>query len=510
MFIGRAEFHGIAISLLALISVAPTAPAVAQKAIAAPTPIADSLVAKATTNHGIRIGDKEIRYEATWSEVALKDESGVPQATISATSYVRDGPSKANRPVMFLFNGGPGASSSPLHFSAFGPRRRDPRDASGAAPMLDNEACLIDVADLVFIDPVGTGFSRELKEGGGKSYWGLSGDARSVLALIRDWLRENKRTKSPVFIAGESYGGMRLALMAKDLSDLTIAGLILISPVTDMTANASATGNDLPFIFDLPSMAVAAWTYRKPADDLRKVEDVWEAARAYAQGDYAVALQQGSALPAEVRARIAEELSRLIGLPAATIEAANLRVDTQDFLETLLADQNKIVGRLDTRVAASKPERPINPDRPAAANDPSLGLGRTNVIKSDSAAAYYRDELNVETTRDYYSLTLDVNFNWNWRDEASGIGPSTVFYLNATPNIAALMKEKPKLRVMLASGYFDLATPVLGQRYALLHGGLPLDRLEMVALASSHSPYDDDNRPAFAEMVRQFVRKSVK
>ena len=466
---------------------------------AAPTPVADTLVAPSTTHHSIVIGGAEIPYRATWSEMVLKDEAGLPQATISATSYLRDDVREASaRPVVFLFNGGPGASSSPLHFSAFGPRIRQ------GEGMIDNGQSLIDIADLVFIDPVGTGFSRELKPGAGRAYWNIEGDPGSVLQLIHSWIEEHGRAQSPLFVAGESYGGQRIALMAKEMGDLNLAGLILISPSLDMTGSSGEQGNDQPYIFTLPSMAVAAWTHGKvKADEGATVGQVWEKARAFAQSDYAVALQQGAALPHDERAALAKRMSELIGLPAETIAASDLRVETQAFLEQLLPGM--IVGRLDARVAEPRPDKPINPDRPAAANDPSLGLGKSNVIRSESAASYFRDELGVKTTRDYFSLTLDVNFNWDWSGIRGKAGRPD-FYFNATPNIAALMTQKPDMRVLLVSGYYDLAVPVLAQQYAITHGGLPLDKVDMIALPASHSPFDDpESLRLFSERVQTFV-----
>src|SRR5690606_35699558 len=189
-----------------------------------PTPVAaDGPLAPARARHSVTVGGAEIPYLASWSELVLANGAGVPQATISATSYVREGvPNPAQRPVLFLFNGGPGASSSPLHFSAFGPRRLMQAEPGRARKLVENHDSLIDPADLVFLDPVGPGFSPELREGGGKAYWSPEGDAQAVLAFIRHWLSENNRAASPVFVAGESYGGYRLALMARHMENLNV------------------------------------------------------------------------------------------------------------------------------------------------------------------------------------------------------------------------------------------------------------------------------------------------
>lgn len=465
----------------------------------------EPVIAPVTTHHKIRVGDTEIHYTATFAEMPLTDSAGVLQATISSTTYLREKVRDvARRPVLFLFNGGPGASSSPLHFNAFGPRRlSEDRDAAGARKLLDNRFSLIDAADLVFIDPVGTGFSRERSGTRTGQFWGVESDATSVLNLIRTWLRDHGRTESPLFMAGESYGGFRLATLAKQVGDLKVAGLILISPLLDASATASATGNDQHCVFELPTMAVAAWEHQKIDRAGRSLEAFYDEAARFAQTEYLVALQQGTALPAADRARLAAKIATFIGLPAQQIEAANLRVDSEAFLSTLMADKQLIVGRLDTRVTAPKPnDRTGRPDRPPAANDPALGLGTSNTIKSVPIKNYMHDELGVNTSRDYISLTLDVNFRWDWRGDQK----TAQFYVNPTANIASLLANQRQTRVLLVGGYYDLAVPVLGPRYALTHAGVPLDRVLMVALVAPHSAFQGDtNLEVGSRLVRDFL-----
>jgi carboxypeptidase C (cathepsin A) len=460
-------------------------------------------IAGITTHHTTTIGTERIAYTATFAETVLRDAQGKPQATISATSYVRDSTdASATRPIVFAFNGGPGASSSPLHFGAFGPRRWSEEPGQDRT-IVPNGESLIDVADLVFIDPVGTGFSRMRPDGDPTTYWSIAGDADAALTLIRTWLRDQRRTQSPVFIAGESYGGFRLATFANDLGDLPIAGLILISPLLDASAVSSAPGNDLPFVFELPSLAAGAWHHERIDRKGRTVAQFYDEVAAFAQSDYLVALQKGSALPASDRTRIAARMASYIGLPQATIEAANLRIDSEQFLQTLLADKKLLVGRLDMRVTAPKPtEPPKDPHRAPAADDPALGLKGANVIRSAAIKSYFERDLNVKTARDYLSLTLEVNFRWNW--QAPGRGPQ--FYVNPTPNIAQLMNARSSVRLLLLGGYFDLATPALGPRYALLHAGVPPERLTMKAFVSGHSPADGANRARVSEVVHAFVR----
>jgi carboxypeptidase C (cathepsin A) len=461
----------------------------------------EPLLAPPATRHSVRVDGRELRYEASFVEMPLVDDEGKTQATISATCYVLLGKHDvARRPVLFAFNGGPGASSSPLHFGAFGPRRWS-HDSGEARRIVPNEHSLIDVADIVFIDPVGTGFSRVRPDGDASRYWNPQGDAQAVVTFIRTWLNQRGRTQSPVFIAGESYGGFRLAMSAPHLKDLEIAGLIFISPLLDASASASAPGNELPYIFELPTLAAGAWYHNRIDRAGRTVDQHFETAAKFAQTEYAAALLQGNTLPPAERKRIAQRMSELIGLPAATIEAANLRIDSEQFLNTLLADENKIVGRLDMRVTAPTPMQ-RDASRPAGADDPALGLRGSNVIKSEPIKKYFSEQLGVDTERDYLSLTLDVNFRWDWR------GPAwpPQYYVNPTVNVTKLLEEKPQARVLLLGGYYDLAVPVLAPRYAFAHSGIAPERVQITSFVAGHSPFDgEENLPRFNDVVRKFV-----
>lgn len=456
----------------------------------------EPIIGAVSSRHRIRIGKESIAYTATFEETPLGG-AAAPEASISSTSYVRDGVrDRATRPVVFAFNGGPGASSSPLHFSAFGPRRFD---GKGDA-LLDNAETLLDAAELVFIDPVGTGFSRVRSGADPAEYWSVEGDAKATLDLIRKWLHVHGRESSPVYIAGESYGGYRLATLAANASDVNIAGLIFLSPMLDASGSTESIGNDQPYVFALPTMAAAAWQHEKIDRHGTTVEQFFEDARVFAESDYMMALRRGSALSDAERTSIAARMAQFIGLPADKIAAANLRVDSETFLQTLLPD--RIVGRLDVRVTGPKPaDRPK--DRPPAADDPALGLHGSNVIKSARVRDYMTRELQVPTARDYLALTLDVNFRWNWSDRSD----SPQFYINPTPNVATLLTKRPESRVLLLGGLFDLAVPAGGPRYALQHAGLPADRVIMKTFVAGHSPFDsDESRAQVSAVVHQFLR----
>lgn len=475
-------------------------------AMATDTVSGEPLLGPVSTRHTLRVGRDKLAYIATFAELPLADAAGTVQATISSTSYVLEGiKDRRLRPVMFMFNGGPGASSSPLHFGAFGPRRLTEERDPARRRMLDNPYTLLDVADLVFIDPVGTGFSRERTGSRSGAYWSVHSDAAVTLQLIHHWLDSQARQDSPVFIVGESYGGFRLATMMGHAEDLPLAGLILISPLLDASAAVSAPGNDLPYIFDLPSMAVAAWEHQLIDRAGRTIDQLYAEAEHFAQSDYAVALQLGSELPAGERDRLAVRMAALIGLPAQTIAAANLRIDSQQFLEQLI--EGRVVGRLDTRISVPRPDPSTLPDRPAAANDPALGLGATNVIRSAPIKAYLLNELGVHTARDYLSLSLDLNFKWNWQEPASG---EPRFYVNPTANLATVMAKQPRLRLLLIGGYYDMAVPILAPRYALTHAGVPLDRVSMQAFVAPHSAFQGDAALAHgSQVVRKFVAQAT-
>lgn len=438
-----------------------------------------------------------IEYTAAWESLPLIGADGLPDATISATTYLA-APDQARRPVMFLFNGGPGASSSPLHLNAFGPRIFTPAD-DGRRTLVANPDTLLDLADLVFIDPVGTGFNRELRPGGQASYLTVEADATAVERYIRHWLQAHGRTDSPVYAAGQSYGGFRLATLCKLMTDLPVAGLVFISPMLDASATTVAVGNDLPHVFDLPTMATAAWFHGRTHSGAPDAAAVFEAADAFARNDYLRALYQGHALSDGERRVIAERVGDLLGLPVGQVLAAGLRIDSEEFLRSLLADKDLLVGRLDTRVTGPMPP-PAQDGRPDAADDPSLGAGRSNVIESADIADYLREQAGAKVEGAYVSLSLETNFRFDWRASQ----PARQFYTNPTSHIADLMRSRPQARTVMLGGYFDLATPLAAVRHAVAHAGIPAHRVSVLPLAAGHS-LDTATRPVAASAVRGLI-----
>ena len=367
-------------------------------------PPADRDPVVSVTQHSGTFGGQRVNYTATAGETFLRAEDGTARASIFSVSYVRE-PRDPNRPVTFRFNGGPGSGSVWLHMGAFGPKRvaipSDGSDDGGPPyPIVDNPDSLLDVTDIVFIDPVGTGFSHALGKTEPKEFWGVTKDAESVAQFIRLWLNENGRWNSPKYLGGESYGTTRSAAVVDQLegqyNDVALNGVILISTVLDFAAGADTPGNELSPVLNLPSMAATALYHGKA--QAPSLEGFVEEARQYALGPYAAALLKGQRLGAEERASVRRELSRFTGLSEAYLEQANLRVEPARFYKELLRDRGLTVGRLDSRYTGRDYDNAgETPD-----NDPSfygIDAGYTAAIN-----AYLRGPLGYKSERSYVTI----------------------------------------------------------------------------------------------------------
>ena len=460
----------------------------------------------AVTHHEGEFNGQPVRYTATVAETFLKDAAGQPVAAAITIAYVRDGVADpAKRPVMFLFNGGPGASSSPLHMSALGPVIRAPaapgdRTGGGYQP---NPASPLDAVDLVFIDPVGTGFSRPFPGADPKGFYSVTGDAAEVRTVIAEWLKANHREASPRFLAGESYGTTRAATIAGTSKDLTFNGVLLIALAAD------SPGREMPYVVALPTMAAGAWYHGKIDRKGRTVEQVFNEALQFARTDYVTALIRGSSLPAAEKHRIAVRMSSLIGLPAAFIEAHDLRISKNDWMFNVLQDKTLRTGLLDVTVTA-----PLEPGQDGAIDDPALGVvpkrapgapaapppspAALGAIPSPAVGRYLTEQLKFPAgDTPYYGVNFAVNAQWNYERR-----------VNPYEGLAAAMRADPKLRLFWAAGYYDLTTPAYSGRYTLDQVGVPAAQLDANYFPGPHGVYDHpENLKRFADAVRAFVTK---
>ena len=458
------------------------------------------------THHSGTFGGVKIAYRATAGETYLKDKDGKPLAAITSYSYVKEGAVDPNRPVTFLWNGGPGSGSLWLQMGAFGPKRVVvPSDAKddGAPPyrIIDNVASLLDVTDLVFIDPVGTGFSHALGKTDPKDYWGVTKDAKSMAAFIRLWLDANGRWNAPKYIGGESYGTTRSAAVINELegsyTDVAVNGIILISSILDFSQAADSPGNELGYVTNLPSMAATAWFHNKVQDKQATVEEFVAEAKAFAIGPYAAALLKGNALSADERARILPQLSRFTGVSQTYLEHADLRLSPGRFYKELLRDRGLTIGRLDTRYTGK--------DYDSAGEEPDNDPSFYGIDGAYTAAMnhWVREGLKYSPERVYSSIGGVSDWDWNINGPRGGQG-----YLNVAPYIGRAMRENSGLRVFAGQGYYDFATPFFGAEYSLTRTGMPTDgRIQWHYYHAGHMMYvRDEDLQKLSNDIRAFIR----
>ncbi|HVO58557.1 MAG TPA: peptidase S10 [Dongiaceae bacterium] len=420
------------------------------------------------TKHTVRIGGQEIKYTATAGTILLKLEDGTPKASVFYVAYTRDDVTDlGKRPVTFTFNGGPGAASIWLHMGALGPRRVEMGDAGALTPppyrIVDNEYSLLDVTDLVFIDPVTTGYSRAVPGEPDKQFHGVQEDVQSVGDFIRLYATRNKRWTSPKFLAGESYGTTRAAGLSGYLQQrygMYLNGIMLISSILNFQTAEFDAGNDLPYVLFLPTYTAIAWYHKKLPADLQggTLEKAVDESRNFAAHEYSDALMAGDNLPAARRTEIAQKLARLTGLSQTFIERADLRIEIERFDKELLRDQRRTVGRLDGRFTGI--------DHDAAGEDPDYDPSLAAIVGPYTAALhdYVRGDLKFESDLFYEYLTGRVR-PWNYQ-------PYENRYVNVASTLRGAMTQNPFLRVFVAKGYYDLATPFFAAEYTFDHLGL--------------------------------------
>jgi carboxypeptidase C (cathepsin A) len=442
------------------------------------------------SEHRLQAGGTDLAYTATAEDIQLKDADGKPTASFFTISYVKSGVSHPeDRPVTFVFNGGPGSASVWLHFGLVGPKLIDiPSDASdpGGAPykLKDNPWTILRATDLVFVDPVGTGFSKALGEKKNADFWGYDEDADSVAEFIRTFLTTKNRWNSPKFILGESYGGIRTAMLVPRLQqqlNIGLNGLILISPALNMgTLPFVTSGNDLPYATHLPAYAAVAYYHHKLPDSWPSLEALLAEVEAYAGGDYLKALFAGDTLPAAERDQVAERLHRYTGLSKQYILRSDLRIYSPRFVKELLRDEGKSIGILDGRYAQDEL------DDVAAFPDGDPFDAKTGPIYIASFQSYLRNDLKVDLVERYVGSNGEANQGWK---RPPGNNRAFSGYVDVTAELAQGTKDSDHLRIFSAGGYHDLTTSYFATSYMLRHSGIDAARLTIKDYPGGHMMY---------------------
>jgi carboxypeptidase C (cathepsin A) len=421
---------------------------------------APKVIEPVTRDSSISIDGKKVAYKVTTGKLQLKHDDGKARASIFHVSYVRtDVKDPSTRPVMFAFNGGPGSSAVWLHIGVLGPKIiKLPGD--GTQPpvppirVVENPLSILDVCDLVFVDPVSTGYSRAEKDSKPGDFHGLDEDIESVGDFIRRWITEQDRWASPKFLLGESYGGIRVAGLSSHLQTrygMSLNGVVLLSSLLDFSTLQPAQGNDLAYLVFLPAFTGTAHYHKKIQGDRNALV---EECTNFAFGEYAAGLLKGASLDDQTRASLAEKLAKLTGIDSQTWLNHDLRIDPTFFRAELLRKEGKVIGRFDARVAWDATDK----TGPNPQYDPSYSLAYGAF--STAMLDYLGRELGYKEDQPYEILTGKVQpWRWNTSNEV----------VNLSDRLAVAMRDNPSLKVLTMGGYTDLATPPEGVAYSIRH-----------------------------------------
>lgn len=474
-----------------------------------------------STHHTVEISGHRVPYTATAGTIILRNDKNEPTAEMFYIAYIKDGASDpASRSITFSYNGGPGAASSLVDFGGFGPRKivwPQPGSANAIRPpyqIKPNPDTLLATSDLVFIDAVGTGYSRIIPpKGTDKMFYGVHQDSDAFTQFIERYISKFHRWGSPKFLLGESYGTTRSAVLSQELIQhgIYLNGVILCSTVLNFPTITFAPGDDLPFILYLPSYAAAAWYHHRLHPEPASLQELVKKAEAFAEGPYATALFKGSALRDAERQSIAVQLASLTGLPASMWIKADLRISLQLFRRRLMGEADQSTGRYDSRYTLGElqPLLPFNG---------SSNLGATSSAMTGALTASFNDYLerrmNYHSDRQYTQLSYKVNSAWDWKynppvQVLTGEGS---MFLNVAPALARAMGNDPGLELMVNNGYFDMATPFFATEYSLRHSPLSKDAWKRITTDyydCGHMLYLNPKvLPVLNSNINQFIAKA--
>ena len=460
------------------------------------------------TIHQGQFGGQKLTYRAEAGETFLHNDEGEPTASFFTFSYVLDdaGP---DRPVTFVFNGGPGSSSVWLHMGMLGPKRAvvasdaDKDDGSAPYELGGNPDSPLDLTDIVFIDPVGTGYSRAIGAGEGKDFWSQSGDTESVAEFIRLWVAKHGRWNAPKYLVGESFGTMRAVQVAHELEtssrhNMALNGLALISNALDYEGSTSVHDNFYSYVTYLPTMAATSH-YHGVAGSGIELEDFIDDARDFARDEYAPALLKGSMLTDEEEEAIAERLSDFTGLDAEYIKRSDLRVLKDRYRKEILRDKGVAIGSLDSRYLVDEADD--------VAERPQFDAASTSFGMAYSALfmEHITDTLKVEMERPYQFSSRSAGSNWIYRPVPEGRSwePS---YVNVARKLSTVMRRNSEIDVWVANGLYDLVTPFFDAEMTVARHGIPTDRVALTYYGAGHMMYvHEPSRAALMADMRAFL-----
>ncbi|MGO9481500.1 MAG: S10 family peptidase [Candidatus Kryptoniota bacterium] len=465
------------------------------------------------THHVITINGQEIHYTATTGTLLLKNDQDTAVALFGFIAYTKDGASKDDRPITFAYNGGPGSSSIWLHMGALGPKKVviDDPEVTPPAPykMEDNPYSLLDVTDLVMIDPVGTGLSKPVGKAKGSDFWGVDEDIKSVSQFILQYISANDRWNSPKFLLGESYGTTRSAGVADYLFEnmgITVNGVIFVSTVFNFETLEFRKGNDLPYILYLPTYTAVSWYHHALPVEASNLDSLLQVVRQFAKGEYTDALFKGSSIDSMKLNEVVDKLYEYTGISKSYWKNANLRVDESQFTEELLRDRGVTVGRLDSRY-----EGPTA-DLLGEYSDYDPQSTAISPVFITDFLNYFHTDLNYPTDQNYViDAYNNKDFKWDWKrgDRREWMG-----YPDVSSDLADIMQRDPYLNILVFNGYFDLATPFFATEYTMDHLGenIPgvMDRIHMKYFDAGHMMYvNPKSLPAFKSAIAEFMESMV-
>lgn len=459
------------------------------------------------TQHTLNYGAKTLNYKATAGYLKLTDDKGKVRANMFFVAYEKEPvEDRQARPIAFIFNGGPGAASVWLHLGAIGPKRVPTKDVNKGAHLppyhiVENEYTWLDFTDLVFIDPVGTGFSRPAQGVEAKEFFGIKEDIQSVGEFIRLYTTRYDRWLSPKFIVGESYGTFRAVGLTEHLYKnygMNFNGIVLISLALNFQNFSFELGNDLPYVLFLPTYTASSWYHKKLAPELQKdMRKAVAEAEQWALEEYLPALAKGDSLAKAEREKIAQKLAYYTGISSEFIRNNDLRINRNDYMNELLRAENLTLGLMDSRDT-------MHGEPGSFLGDPGIS-GITGPYAS-GMNQYVREELKFDTDLPYIFLSFETNGQWNWGSAIKG-------YVNIAADLQEAIRRTKDLRVFVASGYFDLDTPFFGAHYTMSHLSLPADLQSNITsrvYEGGHMLYTEaSSLEKLTSDVAAFVRSSI-